>query len=63
MLGCVTAALLVAGAVCLPLPASLTPLIVDTPPPGVNFTDCSRDPDTKLCCIDTVQNRQQNEKF
>ena len=32
----------------------VTPIIVDAPPPGVNFTDCVTDVETGDCCIDLV---------
>ena len=36
-------------------PGSLTPTLVDTAPPGVNFTNCVVLEDTGHCCIDLVQ--------
>ena len=36
-------------------PGSLTPTLVDTAPPGVNFTNCVVLKDTGHCCIDLVQ--------
>ena len=32
----------------------IDPIIVDSPPPGVNFTDCVVDLTTGYCCIDFV---------
>ena len=36
-------------------PGSLTPTLVDSPPPGVNFTNCVVLEDTGYCCVDLVQ--------
>ena len=35
---------------------NITPIIVDSPPPGVNFTECVVDLRTGYCCIDFVCN-------
>ena len=32
----------------------IDPIIVNTPPPGINFTNCVMDDSNDYCCIDFV---------
>ena len=43
----------------------IEPIIVDSPPPGINFTNCVMDAENKYCCIDFVSLKLifKNQKY